>query len=119
MMFNYLSVLVLPSLTTRPSNQTVLEASNVTFHCTAIGNPVPKVTWTKDGKTLASGETLSIKTNRNASGVYWCSADNGLNSTINASAHLDVQCKYNGYSLKCKVKCDKLRDFDLLFVTFL
>lgn len=99
-MLNYLSVAVLPSLTTRPRNQTILEATNVTFHCTATGNPVPKVTWIKDGKILAKGETLSFTTNRNQSGVYWCAADNGLNSTVNASALLDVQCKYNDFSGK-------------------
>lgn len=102
-MFYYLSVAVLPSLTTRPSNQIVLEAANVTFHCTTIGNPVPKVTWIKDGKILAKGESLSFKTNRNQSGVYWCAADNGLNSTVNASASLDVQCKYNVFSGKPNV----------------
>ena len=90
----HLSVVVSPSLTTRPSDQTVLEAANVTFHCNAIGNPVPKIKWIKDGETVASGNTLSfINTNRNQSGKYWCLAENGLNLTANASADLDVQCK--------------------------
>ena len=90
----YLSVLVSPSLTTRPSDKTVLEAANVTFHCNAIGNPVPKISWVKDGEAVASGDTLSIiNTKRNQSGKYWCLAENGLNMTANASADLDVQCK--------------------------
>ena len=42
---------------------------------------------------MAEGDTLSIKTNRNDSGDYWCLAENGLNSTVNASANLNVQCK--------------------------
>ena len=42
---------------------------------------------------MAKGDTLSFETNRNQSGKYWCSAENGLNSTVNASAILDVQCK--------------------------
>ena len=37
--------------------------------------------------------TLSFETNRNNSGKYWCLAENGLFSTVNASANLDVQCK--------------------------
>lgn len=43
---------------------------------------------------MAHGETLTFKTNRTQSGKYWCSAENGLNSTVNASAGLDVLCKY-------------------------
>lgn len=90
----YLSVAVSPSLTTRPSDKTVLEPANVTFHCNAIGNPMPKISWIKDGEPVASGDTLSIiNTKRNQSGKYWCLADNGLNLTANASADLDVQCK--------------------------
>ena len=66
----------------------------MTLHCSAIGNPVPKITWIKDGKTLELGETLSFKALRNQSGKYWCSADNGLGEAVNASADIDVQCKH-------------------------
>ena len=85
--------LVAPGLITEPVDQTVTESENVTFHCNAIGNPTPKISWMKDGKTVAEGKTLSFETNRNQSGKYWCLAENGLNSTVNASATLDVQCK--------------------------
>ena len=43
---------------------------------------------------MAEGETLSFETHRNQSGKYWCSAENGLTSTINSSAMLDVLCMY-------------------------
>ena len=43
---------------------------------------------------MGGGNTLSFETNRNHSGKYWCSAENGLSSAVNASASLDVQCKY-------------------------
>lgn len=42
---------------------------------------------------METGDTLSFETKRNYSGKYWCLADNGLNSTANASAYLDVQCE--------------------------
>ena len=87
--------LVEPSLITTPDDQIVIEGTKVTFLCNASGNPSPKITWSKDGKTLTEGETLSFEANRNQSGEYWCSAENGLSVTVNASAHLDVQCKYS------------------------
>ena len=82
-----------PSLTTTPTNQTALEGTSATFRCMADGNPTPEITWKKDGKTVAEGDVLSFETNRTQSGKYLCSADNGLNSTASASAHLNVQCK--------------------------
>ena len=94
----YLNIIVYfvvpPRLTIEPSDQTITENDDVTFYCTAIGNPVPKITWIKDEKTVGQGDSLSIKALRDDSGKYWCSADNGLNITVNASATLDVKCKY-------------------------
>lgn len=81
-----------PSLTTRPTDQTVIESAMATFHCYAVGNPVPNIAWFKDGKTVETGNILSFKTSRSQSGKYWCSAKNGL-KTVNASVSLDVQCK--------------------------
>ena len=85
-------LLVAPHLIAEPVNQTVTESENVTFFCNATGNPAPKIKWMKDGKTVAEGETLSFETNRNQSGKYWCLADNGLNSTVDTSATLNVLC---------------------------
>ena len=77
-----------------PTSQTILEGAIATFHCNATGNPTPEVAWLKDGKIFGSGETLSFEANRSDSGQYWCLADNGLSSAVNASVNLDVQCKY-------------------------
>jgi len=78
----------------KPHNTSALEMEIATFYCSANGNPTPKITWSKDGKTVGQGETLNITVNRNDSGKYWCAADNGLREAVNASAYLDVQCKY-------------------------
>ena len=77
-----------------PSDQTVKEFEDTVFLCTATGNPAPKITWMKDGETVADGDTLSFPANRSDSGKYLCSAENGLGLAINSSASLDVQCKY-------------------------
>jgi len=83
-----------PKFTTEPINQTTTEGAMVTFYCTASGYPNPKITWIKDEKIVVTGDTLRLNTSRNHSGEYWCSAENGLNETVKASASLNVLCKY-------------------------
>ncbi|XP_078342486.1 fibronectin type III domain-containing protein-like isoform X2 [Oculina patagonica] len=86
-----LNVQFLPIFTKRPTDRTVKEGEEATFYCTATGNPTPKLTWLKDGKTVGAGETLKVVAYKNNSGNYWCSADNGLGLAINISAYLNVQ----------------------------
>ena len=88
----YVHFVVPPSLTRKPSHKTIMENKKVTFHCAAIGNPVPQIVWMKNEELLGFGEALSFKAQRNQSGEYWCSASNGLGEAVNASANLDVQC---------------------------
>ena len=93
-----------------PSNQTINETDTVTFVCNISGNPAPVIKWYKDELTVGTGDTLSFPVFRNQSGYYWCSADNGLNVTVNASAYLNVHCEYKinskeflkWYKCKCK-----------------
>lgn len=88
------TILVSSGFTTLPSDQTVMEGEEVIFHCAAKGNPMPRITWTKDGNILASGNTFKFRARKNDSGEYFCLAENGVELAINASAHLDVQCKF-------------------------
>lgn len=93
-------LLVPPSFTTKPSNESVVENKVVAFYCAAIGNPVPKITWMKDGKRVSEGESLSFGAIRSKAGKYWCSVSNGLGVAVNTSAHLDVQCEYCNFILE-------------------
>ena len=89
-----LTFAVLSYFQSRPANQSVQEGDEASFHCGAMGNPTPKISWFKDGRSVGTGNTLSFVAFRNRSGEYWCSAHNGLGSAINASARLNVQSKY-------------------------
>ena len=98
------------SFVSTPTNKTISETETVTFSCNAAGNPTPTIKWLNDGHIVGTGNTLSFQVLRNQSGYYLCSADNELNVTVNASAYLEVHCKY-GISqvntctvlLKCKL----------------
>lgn len=87
------ALVVPPSFTSEPTDQTVIEGETVTFHCDAAGNPPPEIVWIKDGRTVDQGQELSLQASRELSGKYWCSVQNGLGISVNISAQLDVQCK--------------------------
>ena len=110
--FTLFSVVV-PTLTETPSKQTITEGSKVTFHCTSSGNPVPQIKWIKDGTVAGEGKTLTFDALRNRSGEYWCIADNGLKDTANASAYLDVQCKYDAVYICSKIYRSGIRNTPL------
>ena len=75
-------LLVPPNFKWKPANQTVMEGTKTAFHCNASGNPTPKISWMKDGNALAEGNSLSLETNRNNSGNYWCLAKNGVENIV-------------------------------------
>ena len=69
------------------------EFETVTFRCAATGNPVPQITWIKNGVTVSTANNLTFTASRNDSGKYWCLIRSGLEAGIEESATLDVQCK--------------------------
>ena len=89
-----------PSLLQRPVGMTVNESYTAILKCTAVGNPIPMVTWSKVNSSLPvgrrvvkSGGALIVKDVRpEDDGVYNCKAENILGQ-VNASAKLTVQCK--------------------------
>ena len=81
-----------------PSSGVIVEGENVTLHCNATGNPIPNITWTKDGSptVLYQGETYSIvNIQRQVAGDYICTAWNGVGEHTNATATVTVHCKFS------------------------
>nr|XP_022917260.1 neogenin isoform X2 [Onthophagus taurus] len=91
-----------PLFISRPKSATVIESKNITLDCAANGNPIPIITWLKDGYSIdmadldtrfsVVGSTTSLKiTNiqEEDSGTYQCRAENKEDS-IDASATIIV-----------------------------
>ncbi|CAH3161319.1 unnamed protein product [Pocillopora meandrina] len=77
------------NMTNVSDHQTVQEGSYLQLLCQAFGNPTPNITWTKvlensnDSKLLHHGTHWNLtKINRTASGLYNCTADNGIGNPV-------------------------------------
>jgi len=78
----------------------------MTLSCNASGEPVPTISWTKDGSIIsASGDSrisfvaenkeLTItNVSRADEGEYRCLANNSLGNASSNAAFLNVQCKF-------------------------
>ena len=94
-----------PKATLHPETQTKTEGDNVTLSCVADGNPVPTISWTKDGSSIdtSNNSKISFSANktqlsitnvkRTYSGEYRCVAKNSLGNVTSNVATLIVQCK--------------------------
>ena len=94
-------LLVPAKLTNVISGKTVHEGSNLQLFCEASGNPKPNITWTKmlkDGsssKVMHYGSTWNFTNiNRNDSGTYKCTANNGFGNPVSRAINVDVACEY-------------------------
>ena len=75
----------------------------MTLSCDDTGNPVPTISWTKDGSPISSNSSVSLSAdnkrlsitnvNRNDSGEYRCVTTNSVGNEISIAAIVDVQCK--------------------------
>ena len=90
-----------PSLLQQTFETTINESQTAILKCTAVGNPPPKVTWSKVNSSLpvgrhvaeSSGALILQDVRPGDEGQYTCKAENLLGN-INATAKLTVQCKF-------------------------
>ena len=94
-----------------PLKQVVSKGASVTLECTADGNPMPKIRWSKEGSRLPSGaeseEGLSMTlegVDRHVEGRYTCTADNGVGEP--ASVTMTVEVNYPPEIISEKVSVD-------------
>ena len=88
--------LVPVQFTVLPQNLTVNETNPIAVSCDASGFPAPSFTWRKDGQVLSQPKELSIqRSDRRDTGMYVCSASNGVGQDKTAKAYVTVQCKYS------------------------
>ena len=97
-----------PEITAHPRNETKTEGENVILSCNATGNPVPTISWNRNGSPIdTSGNSSRISfsadkkqltitnVNRTDSGEYRCVANNSVGIGTSNPATLDVICKYS------------------------
>jgi len=87
-----LNINVPVQFTTLPKNLTVNETNVIVVSCDASGFPKPYFTWTKDGQVLSQLKKLNIQSShRSNSGMFVCTASNGVGQDKTAKAYVTVQ----------------------------
>ncbi|XP_020608169.1 roundabout homolog 1-like [Orbicella faveolata] len=90
-----------PEITVHPEAETKSEEENVTLSCKADGNPVPTMSWTRNGFPVDQSGRISFSAdkkqltithvNRTDSGEYRCVASNSLGNDTSKASTVDVQ----------------------------
>ena len=83
-----------PAITNISGNQSVTEADNVTLNCeAAVGNPEPRITWTKVSNNRVV--TFPLVISRRDQGYFRCTADNGVGNPATKDVFVTVHCEYS------------------------
>ena len=92
-----------PEIAAHPQNTTRIEGDTVTLSCNATGNPLPTISWTRNGSPVTASGRISFSddkkqltitnVNRTDSGEYRCVASNELGSDTSNASTVDIQCK--------------------------
>ena len=95
-----------PSITVHPNGVTIREGQNMTLSCNATGNPVPIISWTRNGSPVNTSDHSRISfsdeekqltitnVSRTDRGEYRCVATNRVGNATSNVASVDVHCKY-------------------------
>ena len=66
--------------------------------CDASGFPEPSLTWIKNGQVVSKLNQLGIqRSSRSDTGMYVCTASNGVGQDKTAKVYVTVQCKSSRY----------------------
>ena len=92
-----------PEITTHPQSVTTKEGDNVTLSCYATGNPVPAISWIKDGFPISNNSRISLSQDNNQltmtnvkrtdSGEYQCVASNRVGKDTSNASTVNILCK--------------------------
>ena len=107
-----------PAITNISGNQSVTEADNVTLNCeAAVGNPEPRITWTKVSDN--SVVTFPLVISRRDQGYFRCTADNGVGNPATKDVFVTVHCECSRILLtrhNCTLKLEVLHNYINLFL---
>ncbi|XP_031559258.1 hemicentin-2-like [Actinia tenebrosa] len=111
----FFNVMYPPEIVMISDNRIALENSSVTLRCIATGNPIPKIRFSKEGKSVPPTKQTKViielpRIQRTDSGTYRCSASNGIGNSIEKAFTLDVQYPPNIFYMPPKVKDSWLHD---------
>lgn len=91
-----------PFITTPPKATKVTQGDQISLSCRGNGNPVPTISWSKEGGNIKDGHTTPGNTLiipvavKSDAGKYICKASNTYEMTTHsatASAFVTVKCK--------------------------